>query len=268
MHFAPFSPPPSTLPHSSAPDALKKLTVDENYASEQIGFLFERNGVAASAVLDACTIFKWNISKELAKLIVSERAKHDAWLGQTRDSVEAAKHDVNGGEKEVNRLKTEADEGKKSVAEDVKRQLEQEAISKQLELTNFKMELDLKYEERNKAIKSQGDAFVRAHDNDVGIAEGQLEIFNKGLSNAEKELANREEVKIETVGLAQDRLNLMRAVAAIIVKIEKAANPKEIQAELGADYNAFIVKIREYNSKVDKIDRGTFHVEAAGTDSA
>lgn len=256
------------LEQLKAPDALKKLTVDQNFALEQLGFIFEGNKVAADAVLESCTIFRWKFSTDLTKLIKSERAKHDTLLGQTRDSVEAAKHDVNDGETVVNRLKAEADEGKQSVVEDVNRQLEKLATSKQLELDNFKMKLDLKYEDRSKAIKSQGDELVWAHDNNVGIAEGQLEIFNKGLSNAEKELANRKEVMIETVGLAQDRLNLMKAVDAIIVKIVKAANPKEIQEELDADYSAFIAKISEYNSKVDKIDRGTFHVEAAGTDSA
>ena len=247
--------PPRHAPTYPVPDALKKVTTDETFAEEQIGFLVSRNEAAASATVDAAHAFKCSLLAEVKKRVVDERANHEKVLSQTRDRVEAARLQAIDGEKKVNRLKTEADEGKKLVAEDVERGLKQAEQEKELKLASFNRKIELEYDAVYKEIKSKGNERAQAYDDKLGDAENLLEIFFKSHSNLQKELTKREEVKIETVDLAQERLDLMKAATDLIFKIKKAADPVN---ELGAEYQDFLSKIRAYNSKVDMIDRGTF----------
>ena len=137
------------------------------------------------------------------------------------------------------RLETKADELKKNVAKHVE---------------HCKLaELDLEY--LTKAKES-----AQACDFELENAKNQLEISKKSSSNLLKEVTKRKKAMIETVGLAQESLDLLKTAADLISKFERAAANEN-------DFECYIGMIREYNSKVEKINRGTFHDDAASMGS-
>jgi len=142
----------------------------------------------------------------------------------------------------VDKAKTEADEVKKLVEDDVSRELAR---------------IQLKYEEAVIAIKSKGKERAQASDDKVEEAENSLEIYTKSLSNLQKELTYREELKTETVDLAQQLVDNMIAASKFILKMNHAADPSNQQ--LSAEYDGIHSKIIAYKTKKDMIDHGTFH---------
>lgn len=262
------------MPNSSVRDSVEKLTVDENFLLQQSTFLFRKENEAVSTVLEDCTLFRMLQKKNLTKLLVSQREDHDKGIAQAENNVEAAKLDVKQCEEELKQAKAKADEGKKLVTEDRRLKLEQIRLDKlakmkqtELEYQAKQKQTELEYDAMTKDVISQCDSRDQAHDDAAGSAGNALEICKKVLSNAEKEVANREENKLEMVELAQIRLDLMNDVTVFVNKIEMMKQPSENEEELTGEVQAIVKKIHDYNAMVEKINRGTFHVEADDTDS-
>ena len=227
---------------------VRKVITEEFYFEKVTELLVQ--GQDRDAV-DAAFAFKYGSLEELRNLVVDDNRKHARILAQTRDSVEGAELKVIESKKEVHELKAQAGKGKKIVAEDVKRKLEQ---AKQ-KIEHKKRMLDLELDEMSKNIKSEGNELAQAYDDKVEEAENSLEIRNKIYSKLQKELTHREEIKMETVDLAQELLDNMIAATEFILKVNNASDRSS--KEFSAEYEDIRRGIDAYKTKKDKIDR--FH---------